>query len=176
MTAAKAKAGGQPPKRPLKRSVPTINVEAYNQVVAKANLIDLRLTASRSEIKPAALDVDRTGWDLKVGDELVEWDVDEEKERLWGRIIFKAECVDGKRKPIIVEGDYLIIYAVEGKVDKRSASLFINRVARFACYPYFRTLFAALLGQASVVMPPLPVLKEPARRIRPPVRKISKTK
>lgn len=153
-------------RKPLVRPS-KIDAKAYNEVVASARLADLRLISSRSEVKPEALEGDRSGWELKAGDELVDWKFEDDKGRLWARISFKAECIDGRRKQIVVEGDYLVVYHVEGEVDAASANLFVARVARFACYPYFRTLFATLLGQSNIVLPPLPVLKEVPRRITP---------
>lgn len=142
-----------------------IDVKAYNEVVANARLVDLRLVSCRSEIKVDALDGDRSGWELKVGDNLEEAKFEEEKSLLRAQLVFKAECVDGASKPLIVEGSYLVTYRVEGEVDAASAKLFVARVARFACYPYFRTLCASLLGQSNIVLPPLPVLKEAPRAI-----------
>lgn len=171
-----AKAAAPTSKRKIIVKPGMVDAKAYNEVVAKARLVDLRLVSSRSSVMAEALDGDRSGWEMKAGDELVDWKFEEEKGRLWARISFRAECLDGEDKPIIVEGDYLVVYGVDGEVDTKSANLFVARVARFACYPYFRTLFASLIGQASIVLPPLPVLKEPARQIPKTQMKASETR
>lgn len=144
-----------------------IDVKRYNEVVAKANLRDLQLVSSRSILKPDLLSVDRSQLQFRIGDELAEFSVDNDAGTLACQITFKVECVEGRRKPFIVEGDYLIRYEVDGEVDESSAELFLKRVARFACYPYFRALFTTLIGQANLMLPPLPVLKEPARKVVP---------
>lgn len=171
------KPAASPTKGKLRKAkvVAPVSPEAYNEVVAKAQIVDLRLVSSSLEVQPKGLDGNRKGWAMSVGDELSEWALEKESGRLWGRVAFRASCRDGDETPIEVRGEYLVGYSIDGDADRLAARTFLKRVARFACYPYFRTLFASLTGQANLVFSPLPVLKEPARRLPPRKTAPSKT-
>ncbi|MEP2117405.1 MAG: hypothetical protein ABJP87_00355 [Bauldia litoralis] len=58
---------------------------------------------------------------------------------------------------------YLVSYDNLEGCEHEAATAFLRRVGRFACYPYFRSLFSTLDWSANTDMPVLPVLKEPVK-------------
>ena len=59
------------------------------------------------------------------------------------------------------KADYVVIYDNLSNCHEREVVVFLSRVAPFACYPYFRGLFANLDWAADTRLPPLPVHREP---------------
>ena len=60
---------------------------------------------------------------------------------------------------------YLVANTVSGSPTEEAALSFVRRVAGFAAYPYFRSHFAEVCSQSGIVLPPLPIMKEPKRQI-----------
>ena len=153
-------AGTRPPARER------VNPEAFNDLVAHARLQGLRLTGSRFDLKPHALDEDRKHWSYRVSDELLDWHLDCEALQLRGHYSYSAVCIDGRRKPVSLSASYLTTYRLSRSCDEDAALAYLRRVVRFSCYPYFRALFGILTEQSGLQLPPLPVISEQPRFVK----------
>ncbi len=59
---------------------------------------------------------------------------------------------------------YLIMYEISETCEPNAVKAFVERVGVFACYPYFRGVFANLDWAANTHLPPLPVHRETVKR------------
>lgn len=78
-------------------------------------------------------------------------------------VSFNVTAQTGRKKTLACEAEYVVTYDGLNDCDDDAVEAFLGRVAPFACYPYFRSLFATLDWAATTGLPPLPVHKEPAR-------------
>ena len=74
---------------------------------------------------------------------------------------------EGRRKPVTLRATYYATYALSKPCEETPALAYLRRVGRYSCYPYFRALFGILTEQGGLQLPPLPVLHEGPRWIRP---------
>ncbi|MEP9372560.1 hypothetical protein [Mesorhizobium sp. KR1-2] len=137
-------------------------VERYNKVVGLANLQGVQMTRVGFDVKPdffndpsenkLAYSVERGESQYVSGEQVA--------------IVNIKLTVDAKRnrkKTLSCEAHYIVIYDNLEDCDEDAVDVFLTRVAPFACYPYFRSLFANLDWAANTRLPPLPVHKEPPR-------------
>lgn len=80
-------------------------------------------------------------------------------EHLIAEVALAAGCKQGRKWVLRGRSTYLVAYTVEGRPTVQAAEEYLNKVARFTAYPYFRAHFAGLCSQAGAQMPPLPVMK-----------------
>lgn len=139
--------------------------QTYNSLVARAHLRTIRMTASKFDMKPEALDLDPDAWQNNVGAGILERFLEAESGSLYGVFGFEVICRHARKKVLSVSATYLISYRIQGECDEAACELFVERVGKLACYPYFRALVASLTSQAGLVMRPLPVLSFAPRSI-----------
>lgn len=137
----------------------------YNSIVARAHLRTIRLTASRFEMKPEALDLDPDAWRNNVTAGVLESFLEPESGSLYGVFGFEVVCRQGRKRVLSTNATYLVSYKIQGECDQAACELFVERVGKLATYPYFRGLVASLTSQAGLVMRPLPVLSFAPRSI-----------
>jgi hypothetical protein len=137
----------------------------YNQVVAQARLIAVRLISSKLQVNPTAFADEGAKTKYLIDYILIDKNYDPVAGRLVGIFNFKYYIKHGRSKSVEVVADYVIDYGVSAPCDEEAAILFVRRLGPFAAYPYFRALHAMLMGQAGLVAPPLPVLAEAPRSI-----------
>jgi hypothetical protein len=142
-----------------------VDAEAYNGVVGRALLRGIRLTESRFDMKPDALELDAKTWRKDIRGEVEEVFVDAESGRLAGTFLFEVVCRHRRKRLLSASARYLVSYQVAGPFDQDSAQLFVERVGRVVAYPYFRALVASLTSQAAVEMPPLPIISLAPRTV-----------
>lgn len=140
----------------------------YNRLVAHAKVQAIRLVNSRYDIKPAALSGSREDWVYNVSNRLLDWHCDDDALILSGTWEYTATCVDGRRKLLTVTAKYLVTYRLSAECDADAGRQFLERVGRFAAYPYFRSTFAILTQQSGIVLHPLPIISEQPRWVTPP--------
>lgn len=141
----------------------------YNRLVAHAKVQTIRLINSRYDVKPAALSGNRDDWDYNVSYRLLDWHCDAEALVLSGTWEYTATCILGRRKLLTVTAKYLVGYRLSDVCDADAGRHFLERVGRFAAYPYFRSTFAVLTQQSGIVLHPLPIISEQPRWVTPPV-------
>ena len=143
----------------------SMDPNTYNSLVSRAHLRSIRMTASRFDMKPEALDLDPDAGRNNVSGGAVETFLEPESGSLYGVFAFEVVCRQGRKRVLSVSATYLVSYIIEGECDAAACELFVERVGKIACYPYFRGLVAALTAQASLVMRPLPVMSFAPRSV-----------
>lgn len=143
-----------------------IDPEPYNDLVSHARLIGLRLTGSKFDIKPHALSDEREQWKYRINDKLDEWTLDCKNLRLRSLYSYEVSCGTGRRKSVTLSATYYATYKLSRECEEAAAFAYLQRVARYSCYPYFRALFAILTEQSGLLLPPLPVLYEEPRLVK----------
>lgn len=142
-----------------------VDPKAYNNLVSRAVLRSIRLTDSRFELKPEALEVDSDQWRKDINAEVREIVSSADAELLAGSFAFDVVCRHRRKKVVAVQAVYLVSFRLQGEYDQDAAVLFLERVGRVAAYPYFRSLVADLASQAGVSMPPLPIISLAPRTV-----------
>ena len=140
----------------------------YNRLVAHAKVQTIRLINSRYDMKPAALAGDREDWVYNVSNRLLDWHCDCDALVLSGTWEYTATCVGKRRKLLTVTCKYLVAYRLSAPCDAEAGREFLERVGRFAAYPYFRSTFAMLTQQSGILLHPLPIISEQPRWVTPP--------
>jgi hypothetical protein len=163
--AAAPRARARAPRKAAPPPARKLDPQAYNELVAQANLHGLRLTGTRFDIRPHALAEERDRWAYRITDALKDWNLDSEALVLRGIYDYTAECVEGRRKPVALTATYLATWRLSATCEEHAALAFLQRVGRFSCYPYFRALFGILTEQSGLLLPPLPVISEQPRRV-----------
>jgi hypothetical protein len=142
--------------------------EAYNRLVAYAKVHAIRLISTRFDIKPESLSTARDDIDYKISNQLVDWCCDNEAQVLNGTWEYTASCVVGRKTLLTLVAKYLVTYRLSAICDEEAGHQFLERVGKFAAYPYFRGTFALLTQQSGVMLHPLPVISEQPRWVTPP--------
>lgn len=75
-------------------------------------------------------------------------------------VSFKVEAKDDEGSNLECSARYTVSYRIAQPCDEKAVKTYLKRVGVFACYPYFRGLFANLDWSANTRLPPLPVHKE----------------
>ena len=140
----------------------------YNRLVAHAKVQAIRLINSRYDMKPSALSGNREDWVYNVSNRLLDWHCDCDALVLSGTWEYTATCIDGRRKLLTVTAKYLVAYRLSAPCDAEAGRQFLERVGRFAAYPYFRSTFAIMTQQSGIVLHPLPIISEQPRWVTPP--------
>jgi len=137
--------------------------DEYNAVVDAACLENIILIGSKFEIQPAYFgdSESRTlSTDVKKEDVNIEED-------LSGCSQIIHFCVEAKNEKEIVlscHSSYLVVYSLSGDVCEAGVRLFVDRVALFSAYPYFRSRVAQYSWEAGADLPTLPIIKGAPRK------------
>jgi len=149
---------------PAKR-IKAPEVEAYDKVVETASLRELKLVSSSFDVKPEAHSENFPTWRPTYDCTLSSNYFVEELGLIFGSVKAEVRCKHGRASILTLKSQYVILYKVDGKPEEAAALKFMQRVARFSVYPYFRAHFAELCSQAGLNVPPLPILREGPRDI-----------
>ncbi|MDM7927557.1 MAG: hypothetical protein QUV12_02670 [Blastomonas fulva] len=139
--------------------------QTYNGLVARAHLRGIRMTSSKFDMKPEALELDPDAWQNNVSASILESFYEQESGMLYGVFGFEVVCKYARKKVLSINANYLISYLIIGECEKAACELFVERVGKIATYPYFRSLVASITSQAGLVMRPLPVLSFAPRSV-----------
>jgi len=134
-----------------------LKLSDYNKLVASAELIDVKLIKSEFEVHGSFFSSDEAARGLRYACEVAK--AVYEGDVLLGEIHMLAGCKAGRKWSLKARAAYLVAFHVSGGAPKEAAEYYVEKVARFSAYPYFRAHFAALCQGAGAEVPPLPVLK-----------------
>ncbi|MCP1199850.1 hypothetical protein [Notoacmeibacter sp. MSK16QG-6] len=135
-------------------------VDKYNAAVASSELKSIMLTDVSFNVKPDFFSQDLEKQKLVSNIEQSE-PLHEEGEDIGVSFVeFKVSSREGRKQNLVCKARYAVIYGGFSQCNAKEVKHFLSRVGTFACYPYFRSLFANLNWSANVELPPLPVLKE----------------
>lgn len=141
------------------------DVAEYNGLVRDAELADIRLVDLKFNVKPeyfAGLRDEAEGkkaltraFDSTISDLFHE----EEARTIGGQFDWVTEVRSGKKKLLRIEARFLVVYGNVPEVSHEAKERYIQRVGRFATYPYFRSLVSQLAWESKAELPIMPVLK-----------------
>ena len=141
------------------------DVEAYNKVVAEAELHDIRLLELRFKVKPEYYGClkDESEGKKKIErsyeTEFVELSYDSDQRTLGGQFIWSVDATIGRKKLLTLSATLFVFYSKVPDVSEEVLEKYVNRVGRFATYPYFRGLVARMSWESQADLPIMPVLK-----------------
>lgn len=137
--------------------------EVYAQVAMRAELEEIRLLESSYLINPDIFfspDFDPSNLANRLGSETSSIMYDAERGIVAGGFIWHAEMKLRRKKALALRGNYSAVYSNLSGCDERYVESYFVKVARFATFPYFRTLFSTQTSASGLALPPLPSLKE----------------
>jgi len=147
------------------------NIDAYNKVVAASNLIDIRLISSDCKVIPEyflirdqesregkkLIELQQSATDVQVSSRIPT----QGRGIASGRWKFRVSAVSGRKKLILINAEYLVVYEFHGEaLDAEHVEYFVKKVGRVAVYPYFRQLVSFYSAAGHADLPVLPMLKE----------------
>lgn len=140
----------------------TKKLDAYSDVVSKASLNDVNLFDLEFKVKPefySESEKKKLGYEIENVSSQFDVDVGVAASFISLAVVGTV----GRKKVLVCKAAYSVIYDNLKGCEPEAVEAFLRRVAQFACYPYFRSLFASLDWAAGLRLPPLPVHKEPVR-------------
>ncbi|ANH06256.1 hypothetical protein [Shinella sp. HZN7] len=138
---------------------------AYNRVVEKAELLDIRLTDFKYSVKPKyypAIEQESEGninLSRTFDHDVVDINHDTEIGALGGRFVWSLKISQGKTRLLNVDASFFVVYKDVPDVGHEHVEAYLRRVGRFATYPYFRSLVAQMSWESSAELPVMPILK-----------------
>jgi hypothetical protein len=155
----------------IERGPQNSEIQLYNRVVAAAELGAILMTMSHSEVSPNAQTRSGSSEEepvtrvVHIGHSVDAHSFDSEQGMASCVVSFRLRILAGASQEELFKTtcDFSVVY--RGLEDHTSEVIrrFVDRVARFAAYPYFRAYVSHLVSLAEIEMPPLPILKESAR-------------
>lgn len=141
---------------------PLLDADLYLKVSQAAKLQEVKLIASEYQVKPeafrAAQDLDNL--DLRYSGHCGSLSYDAEDGVCVAHFNWEAQIKLGRKACLKLKSEYLLIYSIMADCDERHVAFFINKVGRFATYPYFRSHFSHHTSETGIFLPPLPTLRE----------------
>ena len=138
-------------------------VEDYDHVVEMAELRSVRLVSVSFAVKPD-LTSRPDERDLEYHAENTKNVVDEATGIGLAYVTFTVSAGRGRKRLLQCTADYVASYNDLAGCEEKAAQAYLGRVGLFACYPYFRSVFANLDWASLSRLPPLPVIKDFARK------------
>jgi hypothetical protein len=136
-------------------------VENYNKVVEAAELLAVNLVEIAMSVKPSYFSYSIAELKLVYTVEVDKVLSDDNMNSAMAMVNFEVKSKHGKTKHLVCKAQYMVAYTGLKGCETTEVDKFISRVAIFACYPYFRAVFANLNWSAGTNLPPLPIYKEP---------------
>ncbi|MGV3490132.1 MAG: hypothetical protein ACO1OG_02310 [Devosia sp.] len=136
--------------------------EAYNLVVKEADLQAVQLLNLSFNVDPAFFG-DRSKRKLDVNIEHGTNEFDAAKGAAFSFVNVVVSVKRARKNTLLCKAEYVVVYENLKGCETNAVKAFLDRVAPFACYPYFRSVFATLDWAAGTMLPPLPIHKEKSR-------------
>lgn len=135
--------------------------EDYHAVTREAQLSTINLLDCRFRVKPELFN-EREGEDSRrkffFGGHLENQHYDAERGLASGQFTWKVEVKVSRKKAVSLVAIFIIVYENLEGMNANAVEAFVNRVGRFATYPYFRALASQLSWEAGVELPIMPVI------------------
>ena len=138
-----------------------IDSKAYNELVANASMVDIRLTESTFSVKPEYYenkDDDLLKYHATRGVSDVSFG--EPSSFFHATVAFEVAVKLGKKKVLSSKAEYLVVFCSAADVDKSVVGPYVNKVAVHSAYPYFRQLVASQSWASETDLPLLPIIKQ----------------
>lgn len=146
--------------KPVSSASADDHIEQYNDVVDRAEISAVQLLNIDFDVSPRYYANERKeniiGYEVRTEESFYD-----QKEGFAACLVsFDVEAKDDEGPTLECKARYTVSYRISKPCDEKSVKVFLDRVGVFACYPYFRGLFANLDWAANTRLPPLPVHKE----------------
>ena len=135
----------------------------YNQVVACAELSNIQLIHINFDVQPRYFfeepdeeDQANLGYEISVD----ETHYEPGEGMAACMMSFDVSAGDSQGAALQCKAKYAVSYRLGEVCNEQAVETFLRRVGVFACYPYFRGLFAQIDWAANTHLPPLPIHKE----------------
>jgi hypothetical protein len=161
------KASAEPASEQIakKKDITLTKVHRYNLAVAAADLDCIRMMSARFNAAPTAY---RRIAELKertvtahISHFVSKFTFDKEEGIAGCTVSFQIEVTDEKKEELVQANcDFEIHYRGLAREDESAARRCVERLSRFAAYPYFRAFVGHMASLADIRLPVLPVLKE----------------
>jgi hypothetical protein len=133
----------------------------YNAVATNARLEGINLLSSNFSIEPGCI-ATQDQWKLNYGRRLLSCQFSDDGESVAAILRYHVTAKSGRKKAVHCEADYGVFYQVPAGSTAEAVAGFCRNVGTFAAYPYFRALFAQLVSEAGLRLPPLPSIASTA--------------
>lgn len=133
----------------------------YNAVAAAANLIGINLLSNQFTIDPDCL-ANQDQWKLSYGRKVLSCQFNDGEHTVAAILQYHVIAKCGRKRALHCVADYGVFYQTPDGATQEAAIGFCRNVGTFAAYPYFRALFAQLVGEAGLILPPLPSIASTA--------------
>ena len=133
----------------------------YNDVATAAELEGIVLIYSNFHVLFELL-ARRKEWKLSYGRKLVSCSFNREERSVAGIFEYHVTAKVGRKRALRCEAQYAVFYETPENATEAGATGFCRNVGIFAAYAYFRGLFARMVADANVQLPPLPMIASKA--------------
>ena len=133
----------------------------YNAVAAAAQLEGINLLSSSFAIEPDCI-ANQAQWKLSYGRKVLSCQFNGDESSVAAILRYHVIAKFGRKRALHCVADYGVFYRTHDGATQEAAMGFCRNVGTFAAYPYFRALFAHLVGEAGLVLPPLPSIASTA--------------
>jgi len=155
--------GRRPVLRELTFASDEFDNAKYSEVARFARLREMGLVEANFKLRPDCFSDLVTSPDELThgfGGDVEQLSFDPEGGVLFGVYAWNAEIKKGNKKALKLLCKYFIVYNNLEDQPADYAKLYLEKVGKFASYPYFRSQFAILTSAAGLTLPPLPALAE----------------
>lgn len=133
----------------------------YNAVATAARLEAINLLYSTFSVDTGCL-TNQLQWKLSYGREVLSCEFSEENHNVAAILRYHVTAKLGRKRALHCVADFGIFYHTPDGAKEAAAMGFCRNVGTFAAYPYFRALFAQLIADAGLSLPPLPAIASTA--------------
>lgn len=141
----------------------------YNAVATAAQLQGINLLSNQFSVDPTCI-VTQGQWKLSHGRKLLSCHFSDDGRSVVAILQYQVTAKFSRKRALFCSADYGVFYQMPDGVTQEAVTGFCRNVGMFAAYPYFRALFAQLVGEAGLRLPPLPIIASTAH-IPPKVSK-----
>jgi hypothetical protein len=159
MAKAKRKQTRNAVQVPIPQMTGSMGPQAYNSVVAAARLSGIYLVSAKFDVEAHFFE-DSSSHDLEFGGEVHACEFDEQSTNAMGFFDWWVQAMAGDKVVLRFAARYAARYDGFNGKDTRAVRAFVERVGRFATYPYFRALAAQMSWESAAGLPPMPILRE----------------
>lgn len=141
----------------------------YNDVALAAELEGIVLVYSTFQVSPELI-ARRKEWKLSYGRKLVTCEFNKGERSVAGIFEYHVTAKVGRKRAMHCVAHYAVFYETPDNATEAGATGFCRNVGIFAAYAYFRGLFARMISDAGLQLPPLPMI---ASRAHIPPKKVA---
>lgn len=136
---------------------------SYNDVVKAAELSTVMLISSEFNVQSDFFTYS-DNLELRSGAEREDVLVDDEEGFATQVIKFRVSADVDDEVYLEAKATYLVAFTLNERVSEDAVKDFVDRVAVFTAYPYFRARVSQYSWEANAELPPMPMIKAPPRK------------